>query len=573
MSTHKELVALFEELTELMSLQEGGAQSFRVRAYENATEAIKSSRDDLATMKQSALTKLEGIGKSTAQKIREYFDTGSIKKLEELRELFPTEFVALTRIPGLGPKTLLRLRDELGVHNLENLREAIAGQKIRALKGMGAKSEEKLAKAIERMGSKQDRRPIGEALPLAEAIVEELAEREDVLQVQFAGSLRRFRETIADIDIVVAAHEARAIMEFFVSMPRVKEVLAHGDTKSSIVSSSGFQVDLRVVEEENYGAALLYFTGSKAHNIRLRQRALDQGATLNEYGLVELGTEEVLACKSEEEIYAALGLSWIPPQMREDWGEVESASKKALPHNVEEDEILGDLHVHTDYSGDARSPLEDMIKKAKSRGYHYLAITDHGQELRANGIDQAAHSEIAAKLEKLRPKYKNMLILHGCELNMDAEGNLDYSPEERAAFDLCLASIHSHFDLPADKQTKRILRAMEEPKVRILGHLTARSIGKRPGIELEVDTVLKAAKERDIAIEINSGLKRLDAPADILKRATELGCLFALNSDAHHADHMDGIRFGVAQSIRGWVPRESIVNTWPLEKFRKWALG
>jgi DNA polymerase (family 10) len=568
--SRKELVERFRELTELLTLDEGGPATFRVRAYENATEAIKGTREDLAELKVSGLTKIEGIGKSTAQKIREYFDTGSIARLDELRVKYPADFVVLTRIPGLGPKSLLRLRAELGVENLDDLKAAIAGEKIRDLKGMGAKTEEKLAKAIERIGSKQDRRPIAKALPLAETLIEEIQEIAGVVEVQYAGSLRRFRETIADIDLVVSSEDAAPSMDYFVHMPRVTEVLGHGDTKSSVVTEIGIQVDLRVVTPEQYGAALLYFTGSKAHNIKLRQRALDQGTTLNEYGLAELAGGKVIASRSEEEIYQALGLPWIAPPMREDQGEVEAASEGSLPELLQVSDLRGDLHVHTDYSGDAKSSVEDMVEAADELGYDYIAITDHGFDLRINGVDTASHAEIADKIAALRSKYPKMTILHGCELNIGAEGELDYDEEQRSRFDLCLASVHSHFDLDRDKQTRRLIRAMEDPCVRILGHMLGRSIGKRPGIECDVDAVLAAALQNHVAIEVNSGLSRLDAPAEILRRACELGNDFVVNSDAHHKDHLRGIRFGVLQSHRGWLPKDRVVNSWKPKRFKAW---
>lgn len=573
MSSRKELVRLFQELTELLILDEGGPQTFRVRAYENATDSIKSTREDLAAMTVSKLTKISGIGKSSATKIREYFDTGMITKLSELREKYPSEFVALARIPGLGPKTLLRLRDELGVENLDGLKAAIAGEKIRVLKGMGAKSEEKLAKAIERIGSKQDRRPIGQALPLAEDLCDEIAELADVQQVQYAGSLRRFRETIADIDIVVASENPAPIMEFFVGMPRVTEILNNGETKSSVVTNVGIQVDLRVVKPEEFGAALLYFTGSKTHNIKLRQRALDQGCTLNEYGLVNLDSQKTLASESEEDIYKALGLPWIAPQMREDLGEVEAAAKDALPELLRVEDLKGDLHVHSDYSGDAKSPIAEVVRRAQELNYSYIAITDHAIDLRINGVSTEEHAKIADEIVGLREENPDILILHGCELNIDKEGGLDYDELQRSKFDYCLASVHSHFDLDSQTQTSRLIAAMEDPCVRILGHMLARSIGKRPPIECDIDAVLKAAIANKVAIEVNSGLSRLDAPDDVLRRACELGTLFAVNSDAHHADHLSGIRFGVLQSHRGWIPRDRVINSWPTDKFSSWLNG
>lgn len=564
-------MSLFRELTELMILSEGGPQTFRVRAYENATNAIQSAREDLSQLSESALAKLDGIGKSTAQKIREYFDSGKIERLEELRAEFPADFVALGRIPGLGPKTLIRLRDELGVRNLGDLKAAITTQKIRVLKGMGAKTEEKLAKAVERIGAKQDRRPIGDALPLADALVAELSALEEVESVQYCGSLRRFRETIADIDLVVASRDPTPIMEFFVGMPRVKEVLGHGDTKSSVVTDIGIQVDLRVVEPEQYGAALLYFTGSKAHNIKLRQRAIDRGLTLNEYGLVEVATGKVLASKQEADIYRALDLDFIAPELREDTGEILAAAEHSLPHVANVEDLRGDLHVHTDFSGDAHSSVEDIVKACAARSYEYVALTDHGVNLPPNGVAQKDYQELRKRAAKLRKSHPDLTILLGCELNIGPSGELDYDEDFRKSLDFCVASVHSHFELDRARQTARFLAAINDPSVDVLGHLTARIIGQRPPIELDVDEVLRAAAEAGVALEINSGLHRLDAPEDILRRALELGLLFTISSDAHRAERLDNIRYGIRHSHRAWLPAERVVNTWPRKDFLAWT--
>lgn len=566
----EELVALIRELMELTELDEGGPQSFRVRAYENAAVELKSYAGDLAALTESQLCKLDGVGKSTAKKIREYFETGTIAKLEGLRAKYPPSFVELARIPGLGPKTLARLRAELGVESLDDLRAAIAGERVRELKGLGARSEEKLARAIERLGSKQDRRPIGEALPLAEALLVELRALPQVLRADYCGSLRRFRETIADVDLLVAATEPAPIMDRFVSTSRVRQVLGHGDTKSSVVTDVGFQVDLRVVEPPQYGAALLYFTGSKQHNIELRQRALARGWTLNEYGLTELDGGAVIASETEADIYQALGLAFVPPPMREGRGEVEAAAEDRLPAAVTAEALRGDLHVHTDLSGDGRSSLGDIVAAAAARGYEYLAITDHGEDLALNGVSRERLAAQRAEIAAAAGRHEGLRVLHGCELNIGRDGALDYDAAFRASLEWCVAAVHSHFDLDAAAQTARLVRAIEDPTVDCIGHLSGRLIGRRAGIDFDVDAVLRAAARTETAIEINAALGRLDAAAEVLRRGADLGVLFVISTDAHHTRDLARSRFGALHGQRGWVDPERVANTWPLERFLAW---
>jgi DNA polymerase (family 10) len=572
--TNDEVERLLGELAALTKLDDGSPQSFRVRAYERARDAIRSQANDVAGMSVADLKAVDGIGESTARKIREYVDSGSIAKLEELRSRYPPELVELTRVPGLGPKTVLLLRDELGVTSVAGLKEALEGQRLRELPGMGERSEEKIGRALDRLGTygKERRTPIADALPVGRQIVDALSAHPAVEQAVYCGSLRRFRDTVADIDVLAAATDPGAVMEAFVSLPLVRDVLAHGATKSSIITASDLQIDLRVVPAESLGAAILYFTGSKAHNIELRQRAIDRGWILNEYELADSATGEVIASRTEDEIYTALGLDFVPPELREGIGEVQAAAEGSLPDLVEVGDIRGDLHVHSIWSGDGRSSLEDMVATAAARGLDYVAITEHGEDLAINGLSRAKVLAELEALDVLGSRYVGLTILHGAELNIGPDGTLDYDDAFLDGFQWCVASVHSHFDLDAARQTERVVRAMEHPAVNAIGHLTGRRIGMRPGIELDVEAVLAAAAATGTALEINSHLDRLDVPSDLLVRARDVPDLvFVISTDAHHTTEYDNVRWGVANARRGWVDAARVANTWPTERFLEWA--
>jgi DNA polymerase (family 10) len=566
------LVALFRELAQLTVLEEGSPNAFRVRAYENAVEAISSHRGDLQALSEKELTGLSGIGQSTAKKIREFFEGGTIAKLEELRRKYPPDFVELAKIPGLGPKTLLRLRSELGVQNLEGLRAALEGKRLREVHGFGAKIEEKLLHAVDRLLSagKEKRRPIAQAMPIAQELVATLEALPGVERVQYCGSLRRLRETVADVDIVVASREPLSVREAFLKLPTVREVLGSGDTKTSLLTSTGLQVDLRIVEPKQFGAACQYFTGSKAHNIKLRQRALARGWLLNEYGLSDSQTGAVLAQESEEAIYRALGLPLIAAPLREDRGEIEEAEKGGLPSPVRLEEVRGDLHVHTTLSGDGKSALEDVVRSAASRGYEYLAITDHAENLAMNGISREQLAAQRSQIDALRGHYPAMTLLQGSELNIDRDGRLDYDEAFRRTLDWCVAGVHSHFELDRAQQTRRILAAMEDPTVHAIAHLTGRRIGSRAGIDLDVDAVLQRAVETGTAIEINAALPRLDASSEVLFRARGMDVTFVISTDTHHTREFGRMEWGVLQATRGWVEASRIANLWPRERFLAW---
>jgi DNA polymerase (family 10) len=574
-ATKQDILEMLRDLTELTVLDEGDVQSFRVRAYESAARAIDVYSGDPAELSAAALQKLEGIGKSTAAKIRELVETGRVAKLGELRAKHPASVVALLRIPGLGPKAVQRLRAELGVESLEDLRRIVAEHRLRALRGFGEKSEEKLAQTLERMAraGAEGRTPISVALPLAGRIVQRLSEVPGVLHASYCGSLRRFSETVGDIDIVVAATEAAPVMEALVTMNVVDRVLARGDAKTSVVTRRGIQIDVRVVKLEELGAALLYFTGSKAHNIKLRQRALARSMTLNEYALTEAATGRVVAAATEEAIYAALDLPFIPPVLREDVGEIELAERGALPTPIDDSAVIGDFHVHTSVSGDGRSSLEDVVAAARARGHRVLAITDHAEGTVA-GVGRAAFLAQRARVTALQAELGDALVLlHGVELNIGPSGELDFDLEFRKQFDWCLASVHDHFDLDREAQTRRIITAMRDPTVRMIGHLSARMIGGRPPIDLDLDAIFTAAEETSTALEINGSLPRLDVSADGLRRARDRAVTFVLTSDAHHASELDRVRYAALNAQKAWLEPERIANTWPRERLAAWARG
>lgn len=570
--TNAEVAAALYELARLTVLEDGSRQSFRARAYEGAARAIELAGFDVAGASATEIAGIKGVGPSSAKKVRELVDTGSMEKLERLRSLFPPGFAALTRVPGIGPKTAALLRDELGVTDVESLRAALEAEALRELPGLGRKTEEKIAEGLARLAEsgEESRTPILRAIRMA-ADIEEVVQRFPGVERTLAtGSLRRFAETVGDLDILVQSGSAPGpIMESFVTMGLARSVIAHGDKKSSILTIDDVQVDLRVVTAEQFGAAALYFTGSRDHNIVLRQRAIDRGWLLNEYGLLDGDT--IVASTTEEEIYAALGLVWIPPTLRENTGEVEAAAEDRLPATPRVDDLRGDLHVHTDRSGDGHQSLEAVVRRAVEKGYEYLAITDHGEDLTINGLSRDQLRAQRAEMDSIDTG--GLHLLQGCELNIDAEGGIDYDADFLTELDFGVASVHSHFDLDPDRQTARVIAAMENPAVNVIGHLTGRRIGRRPGIRLDVDAVLAAAERTRCAIEINSHLDRLDAPSAILRRAVGRDVLFAISTDSHRLHEMDQNVWGVRNAERGWVDRDQVVNTWGWEAFSEWVLA
>jgi DNA polymerase (family 10) len=571
--TKQDVLDMLRELAELTVLDEGDPQSFRARAYESAAQAIAAQGTDLGELSPKELVLIQGIGKSTAAKIHELLEGRKVEKLEELRAKHPASVVALMRIQGVGPKAVAKLRAELAVQSIDDLRRALAAKRVRDLKGFGAKSEEKLAHALARLDEQGavDRTPISVALPLAERIVARLLEVPGVTHASYCGSLRRFAETVGDIDVVVAAKDAAPVMDAVVKLSVVERVLLRGDSKTSVVTRRGTQIDVRVVAASQLGAAMLYFTGSKGHNIKLRQRALARGWTLNEYALCEIEGGKVVASETEEEIYAALGLPWIRPVLREDAGEIEAAEKGSLPRPM--GAIRGDFHVHTALSGDGRSSLEEVVAAAKERGYAALAITDHAEGT-LSGVGREALLDQRAKIEALRRELGGSLkLLQGVELNIGPEGELDYDRALRDSFDFCIASVHDHFDLDRAAQTKRVVTAMRDPAVRMIGHLSARMIGGRPPIELDLPAIFHAAEETGTALEVNGGLPRLDMSVEALRQARASKVTFVLTSDAHHYDELERVRYAALNAERAWIEPERVANARGGEELVKWAEG
>lgn len=571
MVTRSDILRTLAELARLSALDEGSPQAFRVRAYESAMHGIDGYRGDVVAAGKQELVAIKGVGSSTADKIIEYVTTGKIAKLEALREKYPPGFVELTKIPGLGPKTLKTIRNELGVENLDGLKDAIANEQLRDLPGLGRISEDKIRTAIERLGlhGKDKRTPLYEALPLVRVLAARLNGVVGVTDVVSCGSVRRFAESIGDIDIVVATTKPTLVHDVVRDWAEMSEVIGSGDTKTSILTREGLQVDVRTVSPDQLGSAILYFTGSKAHNIAMRQRAIERGLLLSEYGLFD--GDELLASRTEAEIYETLGMAWVPPGIREGSGEIELAAAGELPDFIERDQIRGDLHYHSDRSGDGRATLQVMVEAGIERGYEYVAFTDHGEDLAINGSSKEEMLAHRDEIRDLQSRYPEIRILFGCELNIGPNGELDYDPEFRREFDFCVASIHSYFDLNRDRQTSRILIALQDRSVNAIGHLSGRYVGRRPGVDLDIDVVLEALSVTGVALEVNGALDRLDATSEVARQAMAVGVNVVIDTDSHHPRDLIRMDYGVSYARRGWVTKDRVMNALPVDDFIAWV--
>lgn len=570
--SNDEVAALLQEYADLISIT--GGDAFRARVYEKAARAIGGHHADVAALDLKGLQEIPNVGKSIAGKVLEYFRTGRVSAVEELRSRIPAGVRRLTAIPTLGPKKALALYEELGISTVDELVDAIHAERLRDLKGFGPRTEENILHGIGLLQSSGDRVLLDVAMDLAEDIVSALSRVTGCRRCAYAGSLRRLRETIGDIDVLAAAEASGPLMRAFTELPYVTEVIARGGTKTSVRTDKGLSADLRVVPPDSWGAALQYFTGSKAHNIRTRERAVHQGLKLSEYGLFDVETGKKIVSETEEDVYARLGLPWIPPTLREDRGEIEAGLRGELPALVEERDIRGDLHTHTDLT-DGLAPLEDMVRAAADRGYAYYAITDHGPDLYMQRMTDERMLEQRQRVRELDRTYDThgrhggMTLLHGAELNIDPDGGVDWPDDFLAGFDLCVASVHSHFNQGRETLTRRIVRACENPYVTLIGHPTTRIIGKRPGLDADLDAIFAACARTGTALEINAHPDRLDLRDEDILRARRHGVKFAVDSDAHAIIHLADMRYGVGTAQRGWLTKEDVINTWPEARLRR----
>ncbi|MDC2957581.1 DNA polymerase/3'-5' exonuclease PolX [Streptomyces gilvifuscus] len=568
--SNDEVAALLQEYADLISIT--GGDAFRARVYEKAARAVGGHHADVATLDLKGLQQIPNVGKSIAQKVREYLDHGSVTAVEELRAKIPAGVRRLTAIPTLGPKKAMAVYEELGISSVDELADAIHRERLRDLKGFGPKTEENILHGIELLRSAGGRVRLDVATGLADDIVAALSAVDGCLRCAYAGSLRRCRETIGDIDVLAAALRPLPVMRAFTALPYVTEVIGTGEKKTSVRTAKGLDVDLRVVPPDSWGAALQYFTGSKAHNIRTRERAVHQGLKLSEYGLFDAETGERIVSETEDAVYARLGLPWIPPTLREDRGEIEAGLRDELPDLVTEADLRGDLHSHTDLT-DGLAPLEEMAEAAAARGYAYYAITDHGPDMAMQRMTDERMLAQRARVRALDRAHGGMRLLHGAELNIGPAGEVDWPADFLAGFDLCVASVHSHFNQDPDALTRRLVRACENPYVDIIGHPTTRLIGRRPGIDADLDAVFAACARTGTALEINAHPDRLDLRDEDILRARRYGVKFAVNSDAHAVPHLANMRYGIGTAQRGWLTADDVINTWPERRLRGFLRG
>ena len=553
-STNEAVAALLREYAELLAIT--GGDPFRARNYEKAAKAVAGYPEDIGLMPAAALTTIPGVGKSIAAKITEYEQTGTIAAVDQLRTRIPPGVRDLTRVPGLGPKRALALSTELGIASVEDLETALAAGRLRDLPGFGVKSEERIQRGLTVMT--HGRVLLNVAMNTATEIIAALAGHTE--RVTYAGSLRRMRETIGDVDILATAAtegQASELMNVFRGLSG--EVIVSGPAKTSI-RSGNLQADLRGVRPGAWGAALQYFTGSQAHNVAVRQIAIKNGLKLSEYGLFR--NEEIIASATEEDVYAALSMQWMPPPVREDTGEVEAALKGQLPRYVTEKDIRGDLHTHTNLT-DGVASLSEMIEAAEKKGYEYYAVTDHAPNL---FMQRMTEEKMLAQRKELGAITSSMTLLHGTELNIAPDGSVDWDEDFLAGFDICVASVHSHFDQDRREMTRRFIVACENPRVNVIGHPLTRKFGRRPPVDVDLNELFRACARTGTALEVNGSPERLDLPAEHIRNAKDAGVKFAVDTDAHSIGHLDNMRYGVGTAQRGWLTADDVINAWPLDR-------
>jgi DNA polymerase (family 10) len=558
---NEEIAGLLREYAELTQIT--GGDVFRARNYEKAARSVRGWGDDIGQLDVTALRAIPGVGASIAAKIAEYRESGSIRALDELRAKIPPGVLELTRVPGLGPKRALQLNRDLGVRSVDDLAAAIKAGRLDGLAGFGARSEERIAAGIEVYRQGRERVLLDVALRTATEMVDALTPLSQ--RCAYAGSLRRWRETIGDIDILAAADDSAPLMAAFSAG---HEVVASGPTKTTVRTASGLTADLRVVPLDAWGAALQYFTGSVAHNVAVRQIAVKQKLKLSEYGLFDAETNRLIVSRTEEEVYERLGLAWVPPAMREDHGEIELAAQGRIPRLVRVDDLRGDLHTHTDLT-DGVASLETMADAARRRGYEYYAVTDHAPDLI---MQRMTDEKMLAQREQVRALDAHLTgglaLLHGSELNIGPDGSVDWDADFLAGFDICVASVHSHFEQSRAEMTRRFVAACENPHVNVIGHPTTRRMGKRPPVEVDFGELFRACARTGTALEINASPQRLDLPSDHIRAARDAGVRFAIDSDAHSVSDLGNMPYGAGTAQRGWLTPDDVINTWPLDRLR-----
>lgn len=562
------IARIFADVADLLEIQ-GGANVFRIRAYRNAARTMDSlgaSAEAAVKTGSPRLDELPGIGKDLAGKIREIVETGTLTLAEELKAKIPEGLLAMVRLPGLGPKRARLIYDELKIEDLDALAAAARAGKLRTIKGLGPTLEGRIVRSIADAKIRSARHRLADAEAAVTPLVEYLKAEKRLRRIEVAGSFRRRAETVGDVDILVTAKTAGPIADRFVAYPEVTQVLAKGDTRSSVVLRSGLQVDLRVVPDASYGAALYYFTGSKEHNVAARTQAVRRKLKVNEYGVFR--GEERVAGRTEADVFKALGLAWISPEMRENRGELDRAAKRTLPTLVTVDDIRGDLQMHTTFS-DGKATLAEMAEACRARGYQYLAVTDHSQAVRvAGGLDKAGFRKQYTEIDRLQAKLRGITFLKSGEVDILDEGRLDLDDETLAEMDVVVVSVHSRFNLPRAEMTRRIVRAIQHPRVNILAHPTGRLIGRREPYQVDMEEVVKAARDHGVLLEINAQPHRLDLNDAYAFMAREAGVKLVVSTDAHRPAELAYMRYGVDQARRAWCEKRDVANTLPLGKFR-----
>jgi DNA polymerase (family 10) len=561
-----DVAKIFNEVADLLEIQ--GANVFRVRAYRNAARTVETLSAPVESMVRSGgnLEELPGVGKDLAGKIREIVETGGLGMLRELTKELPEGLVVMIRIPGVGPKRAKQVYDSLGISTLDKLETAARAGKLRELRGLGPTIEARILQGITEQRAHAGRHPLGEAEAYVTPLVEHLRRVPGLTEIEVAGSFRRRRETIGDVDVLVAAEKPEAVAESFISYPQVKEVTARGDTRSAVVLRSGLQVDLRVVPERSFGAALHYFTGSKPHNIAIRTLGVRRKLKINEYGVFR-GTKSI-GGRTEEEVFSSVGLPWIPPELREDRGEIDAARDGRLPVLVTLDEIRGDLQMHTTYT-DGRASVAEMAEACRMMGYQYLAITDHTKAVRvAGGLDRAGFRKQFREIDKVQKGLGRLTILKSAEVDILDHGRLDLDEETLAECDVVVVAVHSKFNMSRDEMTRRVVRALQHPRVHILAHPTGRLIGRREPYPIDMEAVIKAAADHGVMIEVNAQPDRLDLGDVHVQMARASHVRVVISTDAHRPEELRNMRHGVDQARRGWCEARDVANTYSLREFR-----